>query len=107
MQQLSIQISKTELSKLLKKTFERLPKEYSQVLKDFSKTRTTTFFRESLISKWISIPVGSDIIFKQFDTTHRLSNIFIQTITGNKSQLQVYLSRYGIIGITIGENFQD
>ena len=107
MQQLSIHINLTDLSKLLQKTFERLPKEYSKALEYFLNTRLTTYFRESLISKWISIPVDSNIVFKQYDTTHRLSNIFIETTKGNKSELQVYLNQYGIFGIKIRENLED
>ena len=107
MQQYSTHINSTKLSKVLQITFDRLPNEFLKAYESFLKSRSTTYFRESIISKWISIPVATNIIFKTFDQTHRLTNIFFQTIKMTKTEFQIYLNKNGIIGVNIGENLED
>lgn len=107
MQQYSINIDAIKLSRLLQATFEQLPRDYFKGYKSFLKSRSKTFFRESLISRLIAIPASNNVIFKNFDATYRLKNIIIPTINNTKTELQIYLNQNGIIGISIREDLEN
>ena len=107
MRQYSIHIDPIKLSKLLTVTFERLPKEYFKAFESFLKFPSKSYLRESLISKWIAIPVSSNIIFKNFDQPFRLENILVSTVHGTTIELQIYLTNNGIIGVSLADDFEN
>lgn len=104
MREFLIHIDAKKLAEVLHSVFEKLPKEYLKAYNSFSETGAETYFRESLISKWIGIPVTDTIIFKHFEVAYRLRNIFIPTMNDIKIELQIYVNKNGIIGINIGED---
>jgi hypothetical protein len=107
MKEYSIHIDPAGLSKLLQTIFDRLPKEYFKAFEGFSKNRSKSYFRESLISRWISIPVSKNILFEDFRETNRLNGIFIPTIDNTKVEIQMYLNRHGIIGVKIADDLEN
>jgi hypothetical protein len=107
MDRLLIPIDAELLSKLLRIIFEKLPHTYLKAYKTFLKSRSKTYFRESLISRWISIPVGSSVIFRDFGQTMRFANIFVTTIFKRTVEIQIYVNQNGIIGINLGNNLED
>lgn len=106
-QKLSVQIDSKKISDLIQVTFSHLPSDYSRLLTKFINCPNSSYFRDSSISKWIAIPTTSSIIFRQFETPHRLINIHFETVRGHKTELQVYLGQHGIFGMKLGENLED
>lgn len=107
MDRLTIQIDAELLSKLLRIIFEKLPNTYWKAYKTFLTSRSKTYFRESLISRWISIPVASSVIFKDFGQAMRFANIFVTTVFKTTVEIQVYVNHNGIIGINLENNLED
>ncbi|WP_431216297.1 hypothetical protein ACQ86N_17700 [Puia sp. P3] len=107
MDQLTIKIDAELLSQLLRITFEKLPDAYLKALKEFLKSRSKSYFRESLISQWISIPTGSSVIFRDLGQAMRFAKIFVETIFGTSTEIQIYINRHGIFGLKIKNNLED
>ncbi|WP_153799521.1 hypothetical protein [Foetidibacter luteolus] len=107
MKEYLIHIDTTKLLRLLQTTIEQLPKDYLKAYESFLRLRSKSFFRESLISKWIAIPTSNNVIFKNFDSTFRLKNIFVPTINAKEIEFQIYLNKHGIIGLKIGDDLEN
>src|SRR5258706_7268366 len=107
MDRLEIHINAELLTKLLRVTFEKLPNIYYQAYETFLNSRSTSYFRESLISRWISIPVASSIIFRDFGQPKRFANILVETKLKTIIEIDIYVNQYDIIGIKIENNLED
>lgn len=107
MQTLNIKIDPDLLSNLLKTVSDKIPEILSKAYNSFLSTRHNAFFRASLISRGISIPVTSSVVCKEFTDTHRCSNIFVSTTTGETVEIQVYLNMHGIFAVSIAEDLEN
>lgn len=106
MKQFSIQIDSRLLVSVLQAVFDSLPKNCLSALNKFLKEKPRTYFRESLISGWIQIPIRDGVIFKEIIDTIRFVNIFFDTTDGEISEVRVYLNNTGIIGIYVKEDLE-
>jgi hypothetical protein len=107
MKHFSLSIDRTLLFQLLELTFQKLPAEYSKALEVLKKGRPRTYFRDTLISKYIGIAASAGPIFSQFQQAHQFASIFITTTYNSTTELILIFNDHGLIGISIGENLED
>jgi len=107
MRQFAIHIEPRILSNILHVVFNNLPKDYLSAFNKFLNEKSKAYFRESLISGWIQIPVGKGVIFKDIKDTIRFINIYFDTTKGEASEIRVYLNSSGIIGIYVKEDLEN
>ena len=106
MKHFSIQIDSRLLASVLQAIFDNLPTNYLSALNKYLKEKPRPYYRESLISGWIQIPVRDGIIFKEIIDTIRFVNLFFDTAEGEFSEVRVYLNKNGIIGIYVKEDLE-
>jgi hypothetical protein len=107
MRQFAIHIEPRILSNILHVVFNNLPKDYLSAFNKFLNEKSRAYFRESLISGWIQIPVGKGVIFKDIKDTIRFVNVYFDTTKGEASEIRVYLNSSGIIGIYVKEDLEN
>lgn len=95
------------LSQVLHTVFDKLPKDYLSALDEFLKEKPRTYFRESVISGWIQIPVDDRVVLKDIKGTIRFIGIYFDTTKGEVSEFRVYLNSAGIIGIYVKDDLEN